>query len=48
MKLPLTIIVTRNANYSLGTVVNNIMITMWDVRWVLNLWGGHFVKYKNV
>ena len=32
-------------NYSTGNIVNSIVITMPDARWVLEISEGHFVKY---
>ena len=32
----------------IGNIVNNILITVCGVRWVLDLWGDHFVSYKDV
>ena len=36
-----------DVKYSLGNIVNNIVITMYGARWVLDLFGGPFCKlYK--
>lgn len=33
---------------STGNIVNNIIRIMYSARWVLDLWGHHFVSYVNV
>lgn len=39
--------VLRSKAFSTGNIVNNV-ITMYDVRWVLDLQGDHFASYLNV
>ena len=35
----------RNIKYSAGTIVNNVVITMYGARWALELSEDHFVNY---
>lgn len=37
-----------DVKYSAGTIVNNIIMTMYSARWVLELLGDHFMNYMNV
>ena len=37
-----------NVKHSMGNIVNSIVITMCGARWLLDLWGHHFVRYINV
>lgn len=34
--------------YNIKNIVNNIIITTYGVRRVLDLWGGHLISYINV
>ena len=38
----------RDVKYSTGNIINDIVITMYGARWVLELSKDHFVKYKIV
>ena len=38
----------EDVKYSIGDRVNSIVITMYGVKWVLVLWGDHFVSYINI
>ena len=40
--------IVMNVKYSIGNIVNNIVITMHGVRWVLDLSGYHFVRSINI
>ena len=35
----------RDVKYSVGNIVGNTVIPMYGARWVLEILGGHFVKY---
>ena len=35
----------RDVKYSIGNIANNIVITVYGVRWVLELSGVHLVNY---
>lgn len=37
-----------DVKYSIGNSVNNIIITMFAVRGVLDLLGGHFISYVSM
>ena len=37
-----------NVKYNIGTIVSNIVITMYGARWVLDLVGDHIVSYANI
>ena len=34
--------------YSFGDIVNDIVVTMYSAKWVLEILGDHFVKYMIV
>ena len=36
---------SQDVKYSIGHIVNNIVITTCGSRWVLEIWEGHCVKY---
>lgn len=38
-------IATEVVKYSIGGIVNNIIIAMCGVRWGLTFWGEHMVSY---
>ena len=38
----------RDIKFGIGNTVNNIVKTMYGVRWVLNLLEDHFISYRNV
>ena len=38
----------RDVKYSTGNIVDNIVITVYGARWLLNLRGYHFANYINV
>ena len=37
-----------DVQYSIGNIVNNILITMYGVRWIWNLWGWSLSKLHNI
>ena len=37
-----------DVKYSIGNIVNNIVITMCGVRWVLHLYGDHVLSYTHI
>ena len=37
-----------DVKYSVGSRVNNIVITIYGTRWALDLLGDHFLSYMNV
>ena len=36
----------RDVKYSIGNIDNNTVITMYGTRWVLEMLGKYFVKYR--
>ena len=40
--------VHRDVKYNIGNIVHNIVITMYDTKWVLDLPSNQFVNYINV
>ena len=38
----------RDVKYSIGNIVNNILITMYGVRWIQDLLGGSLSKLHNI